>query len=221
MNMSYHVIESNKYLEYQSISNEDLVHQCGRDPHPEAWTEFAKRFDQSIAKIIDSVCRKLGGASFDIVDDLIQETYLKLCANNYSLLVNFRLQHANAFWGYIKDVASSVVYDYLRSRHAIKRDAARTVDLGHAMNYVKVGHGRAESLENEILLSEIDDLLLQRGAGLAEEKERKIFWLYYRDGLTAKAIASLPDMGLTVKGVESALLRLTRFVKKSLGFRSE
>jgi len=33
-----------------------------------------------------------------------------------------------------------------------------------------------------------------------------IFWLYYRQGLTAKAIAQLPDIGLTVKGVEKYIV---------------
>jgi RNA polymerase sigma-70 factor (ECF subfamily) len=219
--MFYHLTKANEYFEYQSLPVEELLHECSRNPRPGAWAEFTERFDQPIARIISSLCRKMGQASFDVVDDLTQETYLRLCANNYSLLVNFRPQHANAFWGYIRDAATSVVYDYLRSRHAIKRDAASTVDLDHAVHYVQATRGRVESLENEILLNEIDDLLLRRGTGLTQEKERKIFWLYYRDGLTAQAISSLPDMGLTVKGVESALLRLTRFVKKSLGFRSE
>jgi RNA polymerase sigma-70 factor (ECF subfamily) len=89
------------------------------------------------------------------------------------------------------------------------------------MNHFQLGHGQAERLENTILLSEIDQLLLQRGAGPAEEKDREIFWLYYRDGLTAKAIASKSRTKLTVKGVEGVIARLTRFVKKSLGAGSQ
>src|SRR5437667_159549 len=44
-------------------------------------------------------------------------------------------------------------------------------------------------------------------------RSRLIFWLYYRSGLSASAIASIPNIGLTTKGVESALLRLTRLVR--------
>jgi len=40
-----------------------------------------------------------------------------------------------------------------------------------------------------------------------------IFWLYYEQGYSAKEISLLPSMGLTVKGVESTLQRLTRFLK--------
>jgi RNA polymerase sigma-70 factor, ECF subfamily len=44
-------------------------------------------------------------------------------------------------------------------------------------------------------------------------RDYAIFWLYYRQGLTAKAISQLPDITLGTKGVESTLLRLTRYVK--------
>jgi RNA polymerase sigma-70 factor (ECF subfamily) len=43
-----------------------------------------------------------------------------------------------------------------------------------------------------------------------------IFWLYYQQGMSAKTIASLPAVGLTAKGVESAIFRLTRQVREAL-----
>jgi len=43
-----------------------------------------------------------------------------------------------------------------------------------------------------------------------------VFWLYYRAGFTASAIASLPTVGLTTKGVESLIFRLTRIVRENL-----
>ena len=210
-----HLIKSNECPEYQSLPVDDLLRECGSDPHPDAWTEFIGRFDQQITRIISRACQDMGVASFDVVADLTQETYLRLCANNCSPLVNFRSRHNNSFWGYIKKVATSVVYDHLRSLHTLKRNVDSTVDLDHAINYVPERHGRSESLEDRVLLREIDDLLLNRAAGAAGERERKIFWLYYRDGLTAKAIASKPEVGLTMKGVESAISRLTKFVKNS------
>jgi RNA polymerase sigma-70 factor, ECF subfamily len=64
-----------------------------------------------------------------------------------------------------------------------------------------------------LLLSEVDKALQAAGAS---ERDRAIFWLYYRDGLTAAAIASLKSLGLSTKGVESLILRLTRSVKADL-----
>jgi RNA polymerase sigma-70 factor (ECF subfamily) len=71
-------------------------------------------------------------------------------------------------------------------------------------------------MERTILLQEID-LHLARSISAEElPRSRLIFWLYYRSGLSASAIASLPSIGLTTKGVESALLRLTRLVRTAL-----
>jgi RNA polymerase sigma-70 factor (ECF subfamily) len=201
----------------QTLPVDELLRQCAENPDHHAWTEFTQRFDRLIVSIINRVCREWTGTSPEVVEDLIQETYLKLCTNGYSLLANFQSRHPNAFLGYIKTVTTNVVYDYLRSAHAFKRDIGKNVELDQAMNYLHTGHGQAESLENAIILNEIDHLLVQRGAGLAEEKDRKIFWLYYRDGLTAKAIASTSGIDLTVKGVEGIIARMTKFVKKSLG----
>jgi hypothetical protein len=46
-----------------------------------------------------------------------------------------------------------------------------------------------------------------------------IFWFFYEQGYTAKEISLLPAVGLTVKGVEAALLRLTRHVREKLGLQ--
>ena len=43
-----------------------------------------------------------------------------------------------------------------------------------------------------------------------------MFWLYYRVGLTANAIAALPSIGLSMKGVESTILRLIRLLRQEI-----
>jgi hypothetical protein len=47
-------------------------------------------------------------------------------------------------------------------------------------------------------------------------RDQTLFWLYYRHGMSASAIASLSTIGLSVKGVESAILRLTRQVRNHI-----
>jgi RNA polymerase sigma-70 factor (ECF subfamily) len=72
------------------------------------------------------------------------------------------------------------------------------------------------SMDRRILLRQIDDALTVVAAGPDLERNRLIFWLYYRDGLSASAIASLPYIKLTTKGVESILLRLTRMIRSHM-----
>jgi RNA polymerase sigma-70 factor (ECF subfamily) len=43
-----------------------------------------------------------------------------------------------------------------------------------------------------------------------------IFLLYYRQGLTASEIAALPALGLTTKGVESIIARLTHMIRSHI-----
>jgi RNA polymerase sigma-70 factor, ECF subfamily len=208
------------HADCQSLPVWELLRACTDDSSDHAWTEFIQRFHRLITGVVSRLCREWAGTSPDVVEDLIQETYLKLCANNYSLLVNFHSQHPYAFLGYIKTVTTNVVYDYLRSAHASKRDVGRNVELDQTLDYLVASHGEAESLEKTVLLREIDHLLLQRGDGPSEQNERAIFWLYYRDGLTAKEIASRPGTRSTIKRVEGIIARLTKLVRKSVAFRT-
>jgi RNA polymerase sigma-70 factor (ECF subfamily) len=48
------------------------------------------------------------------------------------------------------------------------------------------------------------------------ERDKLVFLLYYRQGFTAKAIAELPGIQLSEKGVESCLLRLTRHLRQHI-----
>jgi hypothetical protein len=63
----------------------------------------------------------------------------------------------------------------------------------------------------------VNDILGTRASGVTAERDRQIFWLYHRHGLTAREIASIRYFGLTDKGVESVLVRLTALVKQELG----
>lgn len=203
-------------MNYQTMSVEDLVQACARRAHPEAWLEFIQRFQRLIASTVIRACREWSQTSPDVIEDLIQETYLKLCANNYALLARFEPHHPNAFLGFLQAVTANVVYDHFRALHAVKRNIDSTVELNEAVNQLQPGSGCLDPTELAVFLKEIDDLLIGRGNSPAEEKERTIFWLYFRVGMTAKAIASLPAMELTVEGVESVIHRLKTFIRKAL-----
>ena len=49
-----------------------------------------------------------------------------------------------------------------------------------------------------------------------------IFWLYFRQGMSTKEIASLPTVGLGAKGVGSVIERLKHGIREQiLEFRSD
>src|SRR5262249_16749202 len=70
--------------------------------------------------------------------------------------------------------------------------------------------GRVEST-----LALVDYVSLAAGPHL--DRDGKLFWLYYRVGLTADAIAGLQSIGLSTKGMESSFLRLTRLLRDETG----
>jgi len=71
-------------------------------------------------------------------------------------------------------------------------------------------------VERAVLIEQIDRKLTAVVPPDELQRARTVFWLYYRSGFTASAIASFPALDLTTKGVESMLFRLTRLVRESV-----
>jgi hypothetical protein len=71
-------------------------------------------------------------------------------------------------------------------------------------------------MEREILLKEVDRCLESCTTGPDQDRDRLIFWLHFQQGLSANAIAGLPTVDLTTKGVESAISRLSRLVREQV-----
>ena len=166
--------------------------------------------------------RQWGEPIPSLIDDLTQETYLKLCADDCRLLKNFRSQYPGAIFGFLKVVTANVVHDHFKASRAAKRGA------GGFLATLQVAEGNDNwvadtcsgspfsSIEQTILFDEIDRCLVEGVTPSDLGRSRRIFWLYYRCGLSARAIAALPNIQLTTKGVESTILRLNRLVRKAL-----
>jgi RNA polymerase sigma-70 factor (ECF subfamily) len=208
-------------MDYASLSPEELVLACRQTDDAAAWREFVGRFHRLIAMVALRVARRWGESSPQLIDDLVQETYLKLCDDNFRMLREFKSDHPDAFYGYLNVVTANLVHDHFKAAHSSKRGsgaieiaADEKIPLGcDALG----GASGVKSSERGILLREIDAALGRLAAGPHLERDRKLFWLYYRVGLTADAIAGLQSIGLSTKGVESSLLRLTRLLRDEIG----
>ena len=71
-------------------------------------------------------------------------------------------------------------------------------------------------METRVLIGEIERCLQTLASEPNFARDYTIFWLYYRQGFTAKAISQVRGIGLSVKGVESTLLRLIRLLRGRL-----
>jgi len=206
-------------LDYSAISPEELVLTCLNEGDESAWTEFVRRFNPLIASVAIRVARRWGEASPQLVDDLIQETYLKLCAERLEVMQNFKSAHKNAIYGYIKVFTANLVHDHCKRSNSLKRGggfATTSIDGEAPLRSLQSLTSATEVMERELLIQQVDTCLKAVASGPGLERDRRVFWLYYRIGLPASAIAALPSIGLTTKGVESTLLRLTRHVRHRL-----
>lgn len=203
-------------MSYSSASTEELVKACIESGNAEAWEEFIRRFRTLLGCVMLRIARSYGEKSAAVIDDLIQETYLKVCTGSRRILRDFEPQHPEAFLGMLKVTAVSVAHDYFRSRRAAKRGSGASEYQLPEIDTLMPSHPKgALDIERDVLLREIDIVLSAMSSPTAT-RDRDIFWLYYRQGFTTKAIAAIAAYKLTMKGVDSVLHRLTSYVRVHL-----
>jgi RNA polymerase sigma-70 factor (ECF subfamily) len=200
---------------YSELSSSELVKACAGSKDEEAWAEFICRFQTVIATTVLRTVRRWGEPSRQQLDDLTQDTYLKLCEDGSQLLRSFRPQNEGSIYRFLKVVATNVVHDRFKSARATKRGAAQTDALGEPAEIdPKTADGRSfDAVFQRLQLEQVDRVLIQITAGKDQKRNRTIFWLRHRQGLTASEIASIPLIGLTTEGVESVLMRLAALIR--------
>jgi len=181
----------------------------------QAWEKFVREAHVVVAAAAFRALARWRYPQKDQVDDLVQETFLKLCLNDFYLLRSFRSGRPEALVAYLRAVTSTVVSDSQRARLAQKRGSGgEPLDLDDA--HVAAATTEAtEQIERDILLRHISRCLSTQ-----RERDRQVFWLYYRHGLTSQAIAEIKIVELRSSGVESVIRRLTIIVRKCLKIAS-
>lgn len=196
---------------------EDLLERCTAND-PEAWREFDVRFRPLI---LASIIKGLGySQTRAAVEDLTQEVLLKLCADRFAVLRNARRQYPESLPAFIKKVAYSTAIDHLRKTGSLRRSERNTSSLDEVTSELEARRGGSSDVERQLLYRRIDEVLVEV-CGETQAKPRAVFWLYYRQGFTAREISSIPAVGLEVKGVESLLARLTAAVRRRMGGRDD
>jgi RNA polymerase sigma factor (sigma-70 family) len=201
------------------MSLEELIKACAEGEDTSAWEEFIRRFHPLIAAVVRRTARRWGNDSPELVDDLIQEIYLKIYVDRKRLLGEFKPQHPNAFYGFLAVITAHLVDDYFRSRLSQKHGSGQpeaSIDESTAVANSAATNRPAEDVFRNLQLSEVERALSSCVGGAEPERDLTIFWLYYKDGVSAAAIARLPSILLNVKGVESVIHRLTRCVRERL-----
>ena len=121
------------------------------------------------------------------------------------------------FWD-IKKTAANVTHDYFKHGHTQSSGGPNphvsTSDVDPEAG--KEIDGSEERIAFAVFLNEIDEHLKHSLTGPDQERDRMIFWLYFRQGMSTKEIASLPTIGLGTKGVGSVIERLKHGIREQI-----
>jgi len=204
--------------QYSSLSLVDIVGLCAGSCDDDAWWEFTSRVHKPICLTVLRSATQWGAPSRTVVEDLVQTTYLKLWEDGCRRLHQFALEHPDAILAYLKKVAANATHDYFK-HHCSQSSGGAHAHLSTADVDPEAGQetlGSQQQIDYTLFLQEIDVYLRHGLTGPDAERDRMIFWLYFRQGMSTKEIASLPTVGLTAKGVSSVLERLKRSVRQQL-----
>jgi DNA-directed RNA polymerase specialized sigma24 family protein len=194
----------------------DLLARCLRSGDDNAWQAWVEYLQPLIAGVAARSALRWGSVQPDVVQDLTQEAFLKLCKNRFAILRKMEGQPEEMIVAFIRVTVAHLVHDHFRAERSAKRFPAGGFLTTDALDNW-LGETRTMSrTERELLLGEIDKLLKEKLTGPSAGRDRQVFWFHHRHGMTAKAISSIPAIRLSEKGVESVLFRLGVLVKEEL-----
>jgi RNA polymerase sigma-70 factor (ECF subfamily) len=105
-----------------------------------------------ITGVVSRTARRFGAWSPQLIDDLVQETYSKLCANRCRILREFTPRAEEPIFGLLKTIAFSVTHDYFRGATAGMRGAGRREpSLDTYLESIVAGRDALPEVERDIL----------------------------------------------------------------------
>jgi RNA polymerase sigma-70 factor, ECF subfamily len=196
----------------------DLAKACAHSADAAEWAELVRRCAPLASMVALRVSRMwVSTPSKAAADDIVQEVFLKLCEQERRILREFEPRGDDSFLGLLRMVAASVANDYFRRLYSAKRGGkVLTMPLvDEAVQSPLHGARPAARMQQSALLAQLDQRLCSAPETIGE-RDRALFWLYYLQGYTAEEIARLSGAGLTAKGVESALRRVTAWLRSEV-----
>jgi RNA polymerase sigma-70 factor (ECF subfamily) len=199
------------------LSVNELAKVCAHSSNAAEWEEFLRRCNPLASLIVARVVRMwTQSASPAIVEDILQEVFLKLCEQNRRILREFEAREEDSFLALLRIISGSVANDYFRRLNTAKRGGKSVTSSLCEDTFPVHSSGRdSKELQQAVLLSQLDRMMLSSPSAVSD-RDRRLFWLYFRQGFTAEEIAGMTGSGLTPKGVESALRRVSKWIKEEM-----
>jgi RNA polymerase sigma-70 factor, ECF subfamily len=202
------------------ISVNGLAQACAHSAVAAEWSELLRQTTPLATLVAIRVARLwTTQPSAELIGEIVQEIYLKLCEHDRRILREFEPRGENSFLGLFRIVATSVANDYFRRLRSTKRGGkAVTAPLVPELAPPTSNGVSHSDPQFSILFTQLDRRLRAAGSAVSA-RDRNIFWLYYGQGFTAEEISAIPSVGLGAKGVESALRRIVLWLRAEIAPR--
>jgi RNA polymerase sigma factor (sigma-70 family) len=197
------------------------------------WDEFVARFNRRIVGFVIRERRSRGlghGADeAEVVSDLTQEVYVRLLAHDRRALRAFRGDSDLAVLAYLARIVRAVVGDYLRRERSQKR-SAHLVSITEAPegdgasvgdSLEADGAAAPDRLMSERLMADRLRTLVLSSGGQNAARDAMIFQLHVLEGLSAREIAAIPSLKLSLAAVETVLHRTRDRLRETIGNPSD
>ena len=175
------------------------------------WREFLHRTQPVVSGAVRRACYGYRLDPSRYSDDLVQDVYVKLVKDECAHLRTMASFCDAGIRGYLRTMASNTTADLsrkLRAENPIQVDETHRELPDPKITIANTNRG--------LVISRVRLVLSQIVRGPNAARDLAVFWLHYRDGLTAGQIAGLPGIGLTESGVESLLRRLIRALRDKM-----
>lgn len=199
-------------MNWQELSDRKLVESC-LECNEEAIAELVRRYKRMIAR---TVARELVAAglkpSISLVEDLSQDTWTRLMANDMKPLRELQWPHDGALRGLIQITASTATKDHIRKLLSGKRDVRQEESLTDREIFIPEPRDAVKNLEHGILLEQLANCLEKViGSEANWLRDVTIFRLFFGYRIAASDLARIYQMNL--RKVENTVARLARLAK--------
>ena len=221
-------------MDLKRISNTKLIKLCASNPRNEsAWLEFYRRFDERIGLVVYRECKERRVTNNptqlrQIVQDLVQDVYMRLVENNCRALKSFKGKSENSIYTYLGIIAKNVVLNYVIMMGAQKRPTVvKSIDeifksldkTGEITlkNSGKMTNAKADEKLRQIFFEEtIDELLDKCVKGRDKERNKLIFKLYFFDGFSPEEITLYFRMPVSPKRIGNIIADIKQEMRREV-----
>jgi RNA polymerase sigma-70 factor (ECF subfamily) len=195
-------------VDFKKLTIRELLECLLETNNPDAWMAFQDRIKRNVR---GTVSNTLGQSRRDeLIDELEQDTYAKLIANNYGRLRDKIWPNENSIFGFVRVTAAHVVVDYLR------KSENKIFFNSEELDGITERSANDQTPVSKLMLAEIEKCLEAWAHEKDFERDRAIFWYFFRWGYTAREIAEMPRINLSIKKVENILQKMTSRLRAKL-----